>query len=81
MVGSRKPRSYNTSAIPTHMGKSVQKIKKETSLAKLFPRQVAQVLFYPQLTVMTHVCVGDERVVCVVASLVEPEAIQLRELG
>jgi hypothetical protein len=41
---------------------------------------MAQVLFYPKLTVSTHVFVGNERVMCMVTSSVEREAILRREL-
>jgi hypothetical protein len=37
-------------------------------------------LFDPKLTVLAYVCVGNERVVRVITSLVELEAIQRREL-
>lgn len=67
----------HSSRVPLHARRNQFFIHKR---GELFPRQVAQVLFYPQLTMVTHVCVGYERVVSVVTSLVEPEAIKRREL-
>ena len=44
-------------------------------------RHMTQVLFYPRLTVLTHIFLGNKRIVSMVTSLVEPGAILLRELG